>query len=100
MAHIRRLLQTRPNTDTNFFVPGGEIINLINEYKGLGKILEYKSENSNDNLTNIISIKFNTVDDWNEFLSNEISVNSGMNRWNHCHSNSISWSVENVEDNS
>ena len=43
MAHIRRLLQTRPNTDTNFFVPGSDLNNLVETYKSSGKILQYTS---------------------------------------------------------
>jgi len=101
MAHIRRLIQTRPNTDVNFFTPGTNIINLINNYVSSGKILEnYTSITSGDELTNTISLKFNTVQDWNEFKSEVVAYDSSVERYNHCSSNSISWSVENVEDNS
>lgn len=101
MAHIRRLIQTRPNTDVSFFTPGTDVINLINNYISLGKILEnYTSTTSDDELTNTISIKFNTEQDWNEFQAEPIAFNSSIERGNHCSSNAISWSVENVEDNS
>ena len=100
MAHIRRLLQTRPNADTNFFVPETDLNNLVETYKSSGKILEYTSVNSEDGLTNTISLKFNTVDDWNAFQLEPIADSSALDRYNYCSSNLISWSVENVEDNS
>ena len=100
MAHIRRLLQTRPNINKNFFVPDNDINNLIESYKSLGKILEYTSVTSDDELNNTISIKFNTIDDWNEFQLEAVADTSARARIDYCSSNSISWSVENVEDNS
>ena len=100
MAHIRKLIQTRPNKDVDFFKPGVNVINVINSYISSGKILEnYTSINSEDELTNTISIKFNTEQDWNEFQTNEIVFDSAVDRYNHCSSNKISWSGENVEDN-
>ena len=64
-----------------------------------GKILEnYTSINSEDELTNTISIKFNTEQDWNEFQADQVALDSSVDRYNHCSSNSISWSVENVNE--
>ena len=101
MAHIRRLIQTRPSTSVSFFTPGTDVTNLINSYISSGKILEnYTSTTSGDELTNTISIKFNTEQDWNEFQAETVAYNSSVERANHCSSNAISWSVENVEDNS
>ena len=40
MAHIRKLIQTRPNKDVDFFKPGVNVINVINSYISSGKILE------------------------------------------------------------
>ena len=100
MAHIRRLLQTRPNADTNFFVPETDLNNLVETYKSSGKILEYTSINNEDGLTNTISLKFNTIDDWNEFQLETVADTSARERYDYCSSNSISWSVEDVEDNS
>ena len=99
MAHIRKLIQTRPNKDVDFFKPGVNVINVINSYISSGKILEnYTSINSEDELTNTISIKFNTEQDWNEFQADQVAFDSSVDRYNHCSSNSISWSVENVNE--
>lgn len=99
MAHTRKLIQTRPNREVDFFVPGIEVINLINSYISSGKILEnYTSTTSENELTNTISIKFNTEQDWNEFQIDKIAFDSSVDRYNHCSSNSISWSVENVNE--
>jgi hypothetical protein len=99
MAHIRKLIQTRPNKEVDFFVPGIEVINLINSYISSGKILEnYTSTTSENELTNTISIKFNTEQDWNDFQIDKIAFDSSVDRYNHCSSNSISWSVENVNE--
>jgi hypothetical protein len=101
MAHIRRLIQTRPNTDVSFFTPGTDVTNLISSYISSGKILEnYTSTTSDDELTNTISIKFNTEQDWNEFQAETVAYESSKERYDYCSSSSISWSVENVEDNS
>ena len=99
MAHTRKLIQTRPNREVDFFVPGIEVINLINSYISSGKILEnYTSTTSENELTNTISIKFNTEQDCNEFQIDKIAFDSSVDRYNHCSSNSISWSVENVNE--
>lgn len=99
MAHIRKLIQTRPNKDVDFFTPEINVINLINSYISSGKILEnYTSINSEDELTNTISIKFNTEQDWNEFQTDQVAFDSSVDRYNYCSSNSISWSVENVDE--
>ena len=101
MAHIRKLIQTRPNKDVDFFTPGVNVIDVINSYISSGKILEnYTSTTSGDELTNTISIKFNTEQDWLEFKGEQVAYDSSVQRYDHCSSNSISWSVENVEDNS
>lgn len=100
MAHIRRLIQTRPNINVNFFTPGESVSNLINTYISSGKILEsYTSTTSDDNLSNTISIKFNNETSWYEFANENIAIISKNEKNNYCESNSISWSVENVEDN-
>lgn len=100
MAHIRRLIQTRPNINVNFFTPGEGVSNLINTYISSGKILEsYTSTTSDDNLSNTISIKFNNETSWYEFANETIAIESKNEKNNYCELNSISWSVENVEDN-
>jgi hypothetical protein len=96
MAHLRRLIQQRPNTTVDFFIPGESAINVIESYKTQGKILSYTNTNQSDTV-NVIEIKFNTQDDYIQF-QNETDINtSSMERYNHCSNFKISWSGENLE---
>ena len=97
MAHTRKLVQTRPTTDISFFYPASNVTDRINQYISEGKAQTLESVTSEDNLTNTISILFNTASDWAIFAAEEIILASRIERIDYCSSNNISYNVEDIE---
>jgi hypothetical protein len=95
MSYIRYIKQTRPNTDVAFFTPTAETIAKMDEYQTAGKIESYNLETiSENNLNKEIKITFDTVYSFDEFMDEEIILNSAAARTSHCVSNAISYSLE------
>ncbi len=95
MSYIRYIKQTRPNTDTVFFSPVAEAVAKMDEYKTAGKIESYNLETISENqLNKEIKITFDTVYSFDEFMDEDIILNSAAARTSHCESNSISYSLE------
>ena len=97
MSYTRKLVQTRVTTDTSFFYPASNITDRINQYVSEGKAQALESITSEDNLTNTISVLFNTTTDWENFAAESISVASFAEREDYCSANSISCSIEDIE---
>ena len=97
MSYTRKLIQTRLTTDTSFFYPASNITDRINQYVSEGKAQALESVTSEDNLTNTISVLFNTKTDWAKFRDEEVSITSLAEREDYCSANSISCSIEDIE---
>jgi hypothetical protein len=95
MSYIRYIKQTRPNTDTVFFTPAAEAIAKMDEYKTAGKVESYNLETISENqLNKEIKITFDNVNSFDEFMTEEIIVESASARTKYCTDNSISYSLE------
>ena len=73
MAITRRFIQTRPNTDVEFYSPNEESMNKITEYVNLGKTSGVVTTVSEDNLTKTISITFDNINELDTF-KDEITI--------------------------
>ena len=95
MSYIRYIKQTRLNTDTDFFSPSAETIAKVDEYKEAGKVESYNLETISENqLNKEIKITFDNVNSFDEFMTEEIIVESASARTKYCTDNSISYSLE------
>ena len=95
MSYTRKLVQTRPTTDTSFFYPASNVTDRINQYVSEGKAQALESVTSEDNLTNTLSVLFNTEDDWINFKAEDIILASESEREDYCLTKSISCSSYN-----
>jgi len=96
MAKTRNLIQTRPNTDVAFYTPDTNALNKITEYVNAGKTSGLVTTVSEDNLTQTLSLKFNTDEDYNNFKLEEDIITSSAKRIYYCQYNLISFSVEEI----
>ena len=88
MAKTRKLIQQRPNTGVEFYVPADNIISIINDNGG-----NFQQVTSEDGLTNTISMTFtNEVYDVIQF--NEQLQEDMAKRQVYCTDNAISYNVE------
>ena len=97
MSYSRKLVQTRPTTDTSFYYPASNVTDRINQYVSEGKAQALESITSEDDLTNTISVLFNTEEDWIIFKAEDIILASKSERETYCLTNSISCSIEDIE---
>lgn len=94
MTYTRKLIQARPSKDVKFFTPSPAAINLVENYKSLGKILEYKSEMSENDIVNTITIKFANEDEYKNYFSKDIiAIASAQERYDYCMENCISFNI-------
>ena len=61
MSYTRKLVQTRLTTDTSFYYPASNVTDRINQYVSEGKAQALESVTNEDDLTNTISVSFNTL---------------------------------------
>ena len=87
MAKTRKLIQNRPNTGVEFYVPADNIIKIINDNGG-----NFQQVTSEDGLVNTISMTF-TDEVYNAMLVNEQLVEDMDKRLNYCNDNSISFNI-------
>ncbi len=87
MAKTRKLIQNRPNTSVEFYVPADNIISIINDNGG-----NFQQVTSEDGLTNTISMTF-TNEVYNAMMVNEQLVEDMNKRLNYCNDNSISFNI-------
>tara|TARA_B100000073_G_scaffold108680_1_gene87548 strand:+ start:1489 stop:1788 length:300 start_codon:yes stop_codon:yes gene_type:complete len=96
MAYTQKLIQTRPNTDVDFFTQNADGVAKTNEYISAGKITADGIVDviSEDQLTKTSTMTFNTQEDYNAYsLESAIEQNKNA-RVTYCQNNSISWSRE------
>jgi len=98
MSYTVKLVQQRPNTGVEFFNPSEAVINKLEEYKSLGKIISYDLlSTSADQLVRTLSVVYNSIEDYTSAINEDVFVESASLRELYCDDNSISWSVEQVE---
>tara|TARA_B100001113_G_scaffold277896_1_gene232564 strand:- start:364 stop:636 length:273 start_codon:yes stop_codon:yes gene_type:complete len=85
--HTRKLIQQRPNTGVEFYVPEANIINIINDNGG-----NFQQVTSDDGLTLTISMTFSD-EVYSAMLVNETLLNDMTKRQKYCEDNSISFNV-------
>jgi len=96
MAKTRNLIQTRPSLDVAFYTPDTNALNKITEYVNAGKTSGLVTTVSEDNLTQTLSLTFNTDEDYNSFKLEDVIISSSADRISHCENNAISFSVEEI----
>lgn len=95
MSYVRYIKQTRPNTAVAFFSPSVEVIAKLDEYKASGKIESYTLDTiSTNQLNKEIKIVFNSLDSFDEFMTEELIIASATKRGEYCAENFISYSLE------
>src|SRR5210317_399880 len=95
MSYIRYIKQTRANTDTAFFSPSAEVVAKMDEYRTAGKIESYNLEIISENqLNKEIKITFDNVNSFDEFMDEDIILDSATARTSYCTTNTISYSLE------
>tara|TARA_B100000900_G_scaffold209171_1_gene177293 strand:+ start:682 stop:975 length:294 start_codon:yes stop_codon:yes gene_type:complete len=95
MSYIRYIKQTRLNTDIAFFSPTAEVVAKMDEYKSAGKIESYNLESiSSNQLNKEIKITFDNETSFNEFVNEDLIIESKLARQTHCTNSSISYSLE------
>ena len=87
MAKTRKLIQNRPNTSVEFYVPADNIIKIINDNGG-----NFQQVTSEDGLENTISMTF-TDEVYNAMMVNEQLVEDMNKRLKYCNDNSISFNI-------
>jgi|TARA_B100000073_G_C23527779_1_gene490744 hypothetical protein len=98
MSYTVRLVQSRPNTGVNFFVPTSAQRDKVEEWKTAGKILSYTLESvSADQLTITSTVEFGSAANYAEFIDDAVFQEAANNRIDHNNANSISYSIETPE---
>lgn len=88
----QKLVQERPNTDIAFFTNSAEGIAKNKEYTDAGKITKTESISENG-LVKTIEFEYNSLDDYNNFILDEVILNEKSSREKYCADNSISFSL-------
>ena len=88
----QKLVQQRPNTGVAFFTNSAEAIAKLKEYTDAGKIVKSESI-SEDQLVKTIELEYTSVDDYNNFIEEDIGLIEKADRESYCADNSISFSL-------
>jgi hypothetical protein len=91
---VRKVIQTRPSIDVDFYVHTQEVVDLINEYAKKGKTAQYKTYTSSDGLTYTMETNFYDLDYYYELGNEPIILDAMDKRQTHCENNNISYTVE------
>jgi len=95
MSYTVRLVQSRPNTDTEFWAPPADQVARLEEWKSAGKIVSYEIANlSEDQKVNTSSVVLNAITDFADFETDSKFLEGTNARIAHCAANAISYSVE------
>lgn len=95
MATIYSTTQIRPSTEVDFHSPSAEVLTRIGTFETAGKITS-KSLNqiSEDQLTKVSSATFNTKEDFNEFINDDVVVDHSGTRDTYCTDNGITLTTD------
>ena len=85
----QKLVQTRPNTGVAFFTNSAESIAKLKEYTDAGKIVKSESM-SEDQLVKTTELVYTAVDDYNDFIQEEVGLTEKNNRETYSSANGIS----------
>lgn len=81
---------TRPNTSVPFFVKPQEFTTMFNNnYVLTGKLIESKTEMTNNGLTAVVTAKWRTRADFSEFLAEPLRAPMRANRTAHMNAHGI-----------
>lgn len=81
---------TRPNTNVDFFVSGQEFADMYrNKYLSTGKLIESRSELTNNGLTAVLTAVWRTRADFAEFLDEPLLLAMKEDRQIHMDANGI-----------
>jgi hypothetical protein len=84
----RKLIQQRPNTSVDFYTPGVEVINLLNQYTDSDVTTAVSDDNLTQTITMILSEENHTLLGVNDILNN-----AKIDRENYCNDNLISFNI-------
>lgn len=95
MSYTRKIIQQRLNTGVEFYTPADDVVAKLEEYKSSGKIESYSLNILSENtLVKTILITFKDTSSFDDFMTNDIIVQSARSRAQHCENNLISFSLE------
>jgi len=90
MSIINRVKQTRPNIAVGFFTPGAEVITRLDELVAAGEIESYNlNEESADGLKKTMTFTFKDTNALDNFLNEDVSIDSRADRNTYCGLNNI-----------
>lgn len=95
MSVINKVIQTRPNVTVGFFEPGTDVVVRLNALRDLGEIISYSlAEDSADGLTRTMTFTFKDINALDNFLNEDVSIDSRAARKTYCAQNNIILTTE------
>lgn len=88
----QKLVQERPNTGVSFFTNSAESIAKLKEYTDAGKIVKSESISENQ-LVKTTELEYTSVDDFNDFIQEEVGLTEKLNRETYSLDNNISFTL-------
>tara|TARA_B110000977_G_scaffold188786_1_gene257460 strand:+ start:706 stop:987 length:282 start_codon:yes stop_codon:yes gene_type:complete len=88
----QKLVQERPNTGVAFFTNSAESIAKLKEYTDAGKIVKSESISENQ-LVKTTELEYTSVDDFNDFIQEEVGLTEKENRETYSLDNDISFTL-------
>tara|TARA_B110000285_G_C15136673_1_gene627440 strand:- start:2189 stop:2515 length:327 start_codon:yes stop_codon:yes gene_type:complete len=89
----RTLVQTRPNTGVAFFTASDAVKSGIDTLRQAGKCTTLSETESDDALQKTSIITFYETEDWIEFSSNSLNIESANARHVYCEANGITYTM-------
>ena len=98
MSYTVQLVQTRPNTEIDFFNTSSEGIARIEEWITAGKIISYTLHSlSEDQLTSTSTFVYGSAANYAEYIDDAVFQEQSNNRVDWNNANSISYSIQTPE---
>lgn len=95
MSYTRKIIQQRPNLDVDFYTPSQEVVDVLDQYKADGKIINFDLNIESDNkLGKTMIIEFDNEVSFDEFMTETLIIQSAEKRLEYCTQNLISTSLE------
>jgi len=95
MSYTRKIIQQRPNLDVDLYTPSQEVVDVLDQYKADGKIINFDLNIESDNkLGKTMIIEFDNEVSFDEFMTETLIIQSAEKRLEYCTQNLISTSLE------
>jgi len=95
MSYTRKIIQQRPNLDVDFYTPSQDVVDVLDQYKTDGKIINFDLNIESDNkLGKTMIIEFDNEVSFDEFMTETLIIESAEKRLEYCSQNLISTSLE------